>query len=116
MKGARATLVDKASAINGRHWEQDPNYVIGLPKDHSNLVKFCERDSCYDRVRQYLESFTSKAEAVIQSRTVPTEYNERYYKSKLHILERLTCVGFARFFRSIFSVEKYSVTHSKSFR
>ncbi len=78
-------LVDRASAVNGRHWEQDRNFVIGLPKDHSNLVKFCERDNCYDRVRQYLERLTSKAEAVIQSRTVPTEYNHRYKKSKLPV-------------------------------
>jgi hypothetical protein len=105
MKGARAMLVDRASAINGRHWEQDRNYVIGLPKDHSNLVKFYERDNCYDRVRQYLERFTSEAEAAIQSRTVPTEYSGRYNKSKLHILGRIALVGLARFFNQSFQLK-----------
>lgn len=105
MKGARAMLVDKTSAISGRHWEQDQNYVIGLPKDHSNLVKFYERDNCYDRVRQYLERFTSEADAAIQSRLVPTEYNERYNKSKLHILRRIALGGLVRFSNQSFQLK-----------
>lgn len=115
MKGARAMLVDRASAINGRHWEQDRNYVIGLPKDHSNLVKFYERDNCYDRVRQYLERLTSEAEAAIQLRTVPMEYNERYNRSKLHVIGRIASVGFARFFNYSFQLEVFR-DGSKVFR
>ena len=84
MNGFRALLVDKASASNGRHWEQDRNFVIGLPKDHSNLVKFSERDACYDRFCQYLERLVNKAGAVIQSRSIPTDYSQRYDRSKLH--------------------------------
>ena len=82
MKGRPTLLVDKASATSGRKWEQDRNFVIGLPKTHSNLVKFSERDNCYDRVCQYLKRLIDSADAVIQPRMVPREYNHRYNESE----------------------------------
>ena len=82
MRGPPALLVDEISATNGRGWERGRNFVIGLAKNHSNLVKFSERDDCYDRVRQYLKKLISNAEALIESRLIPTEYNQRHDKSK----------------------------------
>ena len=82
MEGPPSLLVDKTSARNGRDWEHDQNFVIGLPKDHSRLVKFSERDETYTRVRHYLGKLVSEAVPVIQLRSVPIEHNHRERKSK----------------------------------
>ena len=103
MKGSPSLLVDKYSASNGRQWEQDQNFVIGLPKDHSNLVKFSERDESYSRVRHYLQKLVSKAVSVIQSRFVPTEHNHKHEKGK------------SQYYEVMYSISLLEVRSGKSF-
>ena len=85
MEGPKEYLVDRASAINGRPWEHDLNFVIGLKKDHSKLVKFSERDVCYDEVCQFVVDLTSEAVKAIQLRTVPTKHEQKYDRGKLPV-------------------------------
>ena len=105
MRERNTMLVDKASAISGRSWEQDRQFVMGLPKDHSNLVKFSERDDCYDRVCQYLKRLTKNADTIVQSRIVPTEYNRRHNDSESLLLHPICCIGFVIFVSSRTLVE-----------
>jgi len=67
-------LVGFHSATLGRAWETDEEYIIGLPGDHSTLVKLPEHPpDSYHKVYNILEQFSLKAPLVIESRFLQAE-------------------------------------------
>ena len=86
MEGPKACLVDRTCATHGRPWEHNLNFVIGLKKDPSKLVKFSVRDICYDEHCQIVAEFTSEASKVIQSRIAPAKDEQKYDQGKLQFL------------------------------
>lgn len=67
-------LVGFHSATLGRAWETDEEYIIGLPGDHSTLVKLPEHPpDSYHKVYNVLEQFSLRAPSVIKSRFLETE-------------------------------------------
>jgi len=67
-------LVGFHSATLGRAWETDEEYIIGLPGDHSTLVKLPEHPpDSYHKVYNVLEQFSLKAPLVIESRFLQAE-------------------------------------------
>lgn len=72
MKGPAAVLVTKSSATHGRHWEDGPEHICAIARNHSDMVKFGPQDHEYANVRQRLRSLARRALTVqsrIQSKT-----------------------------------------------
>lgn len=56
MSGPSTVLVDRRSATNGRHWEQDDRYLYPVNCTHSEMVKFdSKHDAVYAQVLHYLK-------------------------------------------------------------
>ncbi|KAI9760710.1 MAG: hypothetical protein M1840_002218 [Geoglossum simile] len=68
MKGKPEILVDSFSATHGRSWEDQPQYIQAINRDHSNLVKFGVHDAVYYRVRDQLREFADVAVNQIRAR------------------------------------------------
>lgn len=64
MSGPPAVLVDRRSATNGRHWEQDDGYLYPVNRTHSEMVKLDNRHDivyaqaldCLKRVQEISKS------------------------------------------------------------
>jgi hypothetical protein len=50
MNGPPAVLVDRHSATHGREWESDGQFIQPVNRNHSELVKFSNRDDEYQTV------------------------------------------------------------------
>jgi protein SERAC1 len=68
MNGPPAVLVDRHSATHGREWESDGQFIQPVNRNHSELVKFSNRDDEYQTVLRYLSTFTKNACSVIRDR------------------------------------------------
>lgn len=60
MDGPTQLLVDADSATDGRYWKNQGD-IYPLNKNHSNLVKFTERDEYYPMVLPILKNLVSTA-------------------------------------------------------
>ncbi|KAI0869168.1 hypothetical protein GGS24DRAFT_174112 [Hypoxylon argillaceum] len=61
MGGEKLVLMSKPSATHCRPWENTPDYVWPLDRDHSDLVKFQLHDQDYDKVVSTLQGMVDKA-------------------------------------------------------
>jgi hypothetical protein len=61
MNGPNAILVTKSSATHGRYWEEGPEYICGIDRTHSEMVKFGPQDHEYEKVLQCLQSLAKRA-------------------------------------------------------
>jgi protein SERAC1 len=68
MNGPPAVLVDRHSATHGREWESDGQFIQPVNRNHSELVKFSNRDDEYQTVLRYLSTFRKNACSVIRDR------------------------------------------------
>lgn len=68
MTGPPAVLVDPESATNGRAWETSSPFVLGLDRNHSDLVKFNPSCDDYELVLGSLRDVLSDGERIISSR------------------------------------------------
>jgi hypothetical protein len=68
MSGPPAVLVDRYSATHGREWESDGQFIQPVNRNHSELMKFSNRDDEYQTVLRYLSTFTKNACSVIGDR------------------------------------------------
>ncbi|KAH7013689.1 hypothetical protein EDB80DRAFT_863617 [Ilyonectria destructans] len=101
MKGPAAVLVTKSSATHGRHWEDGPEHICAIARNHSDMVKFGPQDHEYANVRQRLRNLARRA-LTVQSRTqsktkflVPYNPNPDFVgRSKiLHVLKQQLGLG-----------------------
>jgi hypothetical protein len=68
MSGPPAVLVDRHSATHGREWESDGQFIQPVNRNHSELVKFSNREDEYQTVLRYLSTFRKNACSVIRDR------------------------------------------------
>jgi hypothetical protein len=68
MDGKPTVLVDITSATHSRPWELSNRFVLGMNRNHSDMVKFSRYDEDYERVRGYLQALVAQAEEVVQKR------------------------------------------------
>ena len=64
MTGPKKVLVNRISATMPRLWESDDE---PFDRTHSDLVKYCDYDVCYERVLARLRKIASKATAILTS-------------------------------------------------
>ena len=68
MTGPPAVLVDRESATQGRPGEITDNLVLGLDRDHSDLVKFGYKSDDYEVILGYLRDLLHGAQQMIDQR------------------------------------------------
>ncbi|KAF3057728.1 Ankyrin repeat domain-containing protein 50 [Trichoderma lentiforme] len=61
MLGEPAVLVSKASATHCRPWEDGPEHICAINRTHSEMVKFSQEDSEYEKVLGRIKSLTRRA-------------------------------------------------------
>ncbi|KAL7795561.1 ankyrin repeat-containing domain protein [Trichoderma afarasin] len=61
MSGEPAVLVSKASATHCRLWEDGPEHICAINRSHSEMVKFSQEDSEYEKVLGRIRSLTQRA-------------------------------------------------------
>ena len=67
--GPPKMLVGFHSATMGRPWETSEEYIVGLPGDHSTLVKLPDHPpDAYHKIYNILEQFSQSAPGVVRSR------------------------------------------------
>ncbi|KAI9890869.1 MAG: hypothetical protein M1814_003508 [Vezdaea aestivalis] len=81
--GSLELLVTPESARCGRSWETGDGYIHPLNGNHSDMVKFAENDDQYDKVREVLQDFTSRACVTIGTR-IRNNVNEKIGLKLLH--------------------------------
>jgi protein SERAC1 len=79
MSGPPAVLVDRHSATHGREWESDGQFIQPVNRNHSELVKFSNRDDEYQTVLRYLSTFRKNACSVIRDRFHVNGENSEYF-------------------------------------
>lgn len=66
MNGDPTVLVSQPSAAGGsRSWEDGPNYMYAIKRNHSDMVKFYPRDPCYMKVKYVLKDLIERMEPSI---------------------------------------------------
>lgn len=61
MSGEPAVLVSKSSATYCRRWEDGPEHICAINRSHSEMVKFSQEDSEYEKVLGRIKSLTQRA-------------------------------------------------------
>ncbi|KAJ4856987.1 hypothetical protein T069G_07884 [Trichoderma breve] len=61
MSAEPAVLVSKASATHCRPWEDGPEHICAINRTHSEMVKFSQEDSEYEKVLGRIKSLTRRA-------------------------------------------------------
>ncbi|KAH7308576.1 hypothetical protein B0I35DRAFT_442232 [Stachybotrys elegans] len=69
MSGPPTVLVDRESATHGRSWETSGRFVLGLNRNHSDLVKFSRSSDDYELVLGYLRDMLLTGENVVAARS-----------------------------------------------
>jgi hypothetical protein len=68
MAGIPTVLVDQESATHSRSWERSGRFVLGLNRDHSDLVKFSRGCDNYTLVLGRLRDMLSNGENIVAAR------------------------------------------------
>ena len=68
MAGKPTVLVDRESAAHSRSWETSGRFVLGLNRDHSDLVKFSRSCDDYELVLGHLRDMLSNGEKIVAER------------------------------------------------
>ncbi|KAH6851067.1 hypothetical protein B0I37DRAFT_373108 [Chaetomium sp. MPI-CAGE-AT-0009] len=61
MKGPPAVLVNKSSATHCRPWENGPEHICPIDRNHSNMVKFGPHDHEYEKALARIQGVSRRA-------------------------------------------------------